>query len=73
MNMRVEVIQKALRYAHALEKNSERPNGMNRNAAYLEACRCNDLSLDERDVLGRAMNIPAETVSLAHRNRSYEV
>jgi hypothetical protein len=49
--LRVEVIQKALRYAHALEKNSERPNGLTRNAAYLDACKQCDLDLDERDVL----------------------
>lgn len=69
--MRVEVILKALRYAHAVERSSEKPGGLTRNAAYLEACKNQDLDLDERDVLARSMLIDEETRILAHKNRSY--
>ncbi len=69
--MRTEVIQKALRYLHASEKSSTTPNGLSRDAAYLDACKQCDLTLDERDVLARVTHTSDETRLLAHRNRSY--
>lgn len=39
--------------------------------SYLEVCKRLDLTLDERDVMGRLTGQSEDTIQIAHRNKSY--